>query len=168
MHCCLLEGSRPEPSVLLKSGLLVCYMKHGKSYLNRRLTDVPNCIASGPTKPVSSPASLLRYKMKCLFTTLLSRGCSSIWKFFPLVSNQFKMCCLTGQSAKDVSQFIFLAENKNSSGQRMFCFLCVCKDFRIAYILCFWTITSFLKEEASHKIMSLKKKKNCNQINIKF
>lgn len=81
MHCCLLEDSWPEPAVLLKSGLLallVCYMKHVKSYLNRRLTDVPKCIASGPTKPLSSPASLLRYKMKCLFTTLLSRGCSPI------------------------------------------------------------------------------------------
>lgn len=74
-----------------------------KVLLNRCLTDVPKCRPSGPTTPLSSPASLLRYKMKCLFTTLLSRGCSPIWNFFPLVSDQFKICCLTGLSTKDVS-----------------------------------------------------------------
>ena len=75
----LFPGGHSASVLLLQSGLRVCSaccIKHTRRNLNRHLTDLKKYIASGPTKPVSSPG--LPLKMKHFGTTLVFRGFSPI------------------------------------------------------------------------------------------
>ena len=59
----LFPGGYSASVLLLQSGLRVRsdrYIKHVRRNLNKHLTDRPKYIASGPTKPVSSPAYHLK------------------------------------------------------------------------------------------------------------
>lgn len=93
------------------------------SYLNRRLTDVPKCIAWVHKTCIS--CFLLRYKWNA-YSYSSFRRLFIYLNFSTLVSNQFKMCCLAERKCQKMFLNLFSQRRiKTAPGKKRFLSMCM-------------------------------------------